>query len=205
MDNIAHFDPFHYAKSLKDMIAGEFPSLQTVAWLSQPTETQFTDLAVPAFLMSFGNPEPLTNLARNHFDDEGAYSFNMELNMMGELILPVIPQANINVDDDSNVALVAVTATHNLCAFIYAKSGGLGAGVPTIKTIDYNWSDADDPQIDEQYITASIAWSHDCFVGYTPGGSFVIPKTLYNRFTFAGGQPPDEYHEVYPDRGQPEP
>ena len=205
MSQITFFDPFHYSGVLQETIDKEFPAIETVSWLSEPADTQYTDLALPAFLMSYGNPEPLKSLVRSDFDTDGAYAFIMKINITGDLVLPAEPTANDNIVDDSNVVLLSVAATHNLCAFINTIAGGLGSGPTTIQSIEYNWSEETEDTMEDfgRYIMSTIQWSHQCFVGFNPDTFIPRPETLYNRFTLRGELPQEEPHEVYPNEEYP--
>ena len=198
MSDFALFDHFQYADKIVDLVKDTFPKFRTVAFVSDPRETDFQKLALPAFIISYADPIPMGDITQNDFDLDDAYYMKIRINLVGELVLPLFPEANPDVPDLNGHILLATAAT-NVATLIYARASEAKVISPTIEGISY------DTELDD-YHRATIRWFHDVFVGSRPEASGFNPMTVFNRFTFpVGGTPPDESHEVYPDYGEPDP
>lgn len=197
MSNFALFNHFQYADKIVDLVKDTFPKFRTVAFVSDPAETDFQKLALPAFIISYVDPIPMGDITRNDFDLDDAYYMKIRIILVGELVLPLFAEANPKVPDVNGHILLATAAT-NVAALLYAKASQAKATSATIESIAY------DTEMDD-FHRATIVWFHDMFVGSKPEASGFDPVTVFNRFTFPlGGRTPDESHEVYPDYGDPE-
>lgn len=183
--SITMLNYFTYANSLKKRIEAAFPQLNTVSWM--PTadmgavQSQYSDLAKPAFLMAFAAPDTegyksirkgvdvLDPAAQLDSDDAGDYYMGIGLNVVGYLIVPMYPEANADVPN-TNAVFLTLTAAGNLAAFISSKAGGLGgAGVAEITGIDYIGDDeTPNVEVESDYHVAEITWKHSAYVGNIP-------------------------------------
>ena len=205
------FNFFTYASNLTEMLDDEFDALQEVSFPPTAegfTDSRFADVALPAFLVNFENPE-LNILGfdwsrmSEDIEDEKSYRMPMTLKLAGYLLLPVYPEQNDEVPN-VNATVALAQAASNIAAKIYAHAKGWNCGVATINEINF----IDDSATDEErnYHVGEIHWSHEIWVGAEPGVTFVDPLQVFNRFTIpVDGETPDESYEVYPDRGEAEP
>ena len=197
------FDHFKYATGIIELIQETFPILNTVAFKSTPNETHFKDLGLPAFVMYYSGPEFLGDLARVDFDADDTYYMKIRLNVIGKLVLPDFAKANPDVDDDLNTHILLATAATNLAALIRKGGENLEAPKAHIESITYG---SDEEEVADEYHRATLHWWYEAHVGAGPELTGILPNTLFNRFTIPiGGDTQPESHEVYPDRGGPEP
>ena len=204
------FNYFTYASSIDTMLTTAFSALQTVSFpptSSGLAESRFVDIALPAFVMNFENPEvDLDRVELNRFgeelQDDDSYYMPMVVRVVGYLLLPVFAEANTGVPNVNPTVLLA-QATANVAAKIYANAVGWNCGVASIDSMSFIDDSSDDHE--RHYHVGEIHWSHSVWVGATPSDSAILATTVFNRFTFPAGVTPDESHEVYPDYGDPEP
>ena len=179
MSEVITFDHFHYANRLEEILSEAFSELQEVSF--QPTRvdltsTRYADLKLPAFLMSFDDPEIPKQSLGMRVDDEGDF-MKVLLNLVGYLVLPWVPEENEHVPD-LNPALLLSTAACNIAAKIFSKAGGLKAGIPKIVSIQLD----DDTEDDIEYHVAEIRWQHEATVGVRADASDFAPTQLFGRF-----------------------
>ena len=99
------FNYFTYASSIDTMLTTAFSALQTVSFpptSSGLAESRFVDIALPAFVMNFENPEvDLDRVELNRFGeeltDDDSYYMPMVVRVVGYLLLPVFAEANTGV------------------------------------------------------------------------------------------------------------
>lgn len=186
MSDIPLFDHYSYADSVEDLLTDAFPELQTVsfnpAW-DDGTETRFGDLAVPAFLMRYANPEILSGLLREDFDNPDAYYLKVRINVEGFMFMPWVVSENPNVPDNINLSIGLVVAVMNIAAKIQADAGGFTGGVARIDEIDL-----DEELSDDKHKVGAIRWSHEAFIGSRPDASGQVPNQLYGLFEPCPGQ-----------------
>ena len=213
MANPDLFNFFTYAENIADLIRDEFPALQEVSFPPTAegyTESRFADVAIPAFLINFENPDvadkvDLTfemNRLGDDVEDDDEYFMPMTLRVVGYLLMPVFPEANDHVPNVNPTVLLAQAAS-NLAAKIYSGAQGWNCGVARIDAINFIDDSTDDKE-GRDYHVAEIHWSHSIWVGSTPTSTAVLAGTLYNRFSLTADGFPADSTEVYPDRGDPE-
>ena len=208
------FDFFTYASSIATLIRDEFSALEEVSFPPTAegfTESRFSDVKIPAFLMNFEDPEVASrtdldfemNRLGEDVEDDDEYFMPMTLRLAGYLLMPVFAVANAQVPHVNPTVLLAQAAS-NLAAKIYSGARGWNCGVARITQIRF----IDDSTTDQErnYHVAEIHWEHDVWVGATPTSTSVLADTVFNRFAFPTEDDlPDDSTEVYPDRGEPEP
>ena len=169
------FDFYEYSDALVALIK-EFGELQEVSF--QPTRadvlTQFKDLALPAFLMAFDDPNlaEVNTTGALRVSDEGDY-MTVSINLVGYLVLPWVAGANPHIPD-VNVCHALAQATCNLASKIYSGAGGLNAGLPRIDSIEFGETD--------DYLLGTVRWSHEAVVGRHHDSLEYQPKSLFGRF-----------------------
>ena len=173
---VALFDFYEYADSLVALVK-EFGELQEVSF--QPTRedvlTHFKDLALPAFLMAYDDPN--TDLVNNttgalRTSDEGDY-MSVMINLVGYLALPWVAGANPNIPD-VNMCHALAQATCNIASKIFSGAGGLNAGLPKIDSIQFGETD--------DYLIGTVRWSHEAVVGKHADNLEYKPQTLFGSF-----------------------
>ena len=186
--SITIFNYFQYARDLKAKITTAFPALKAVSWMptagTGAVQSQYADIAKPAFLMAFTAPDfegyqsmrkgvdVLDPDAQIDSNDAGDYYMGIGLNVAGYLIVPMYVEGNEEIPN-TNAMLLTLTAAGNLAAFINSRAGGLGgAGIARITGVDYV-SDSD-AEIENDYHVAEITWQHDCYIGNIPGDECAI-------------------------------
>ena len=193
---ITLFDHFDYATNIIDVLKSRFPELNTVAFRSDPQETHFKDLALPAFVMYFANPVILNNPAQNDLDGDDTYYMKVELHVVGDLVLPDFNRGNRDVPDDVNTHILLATAATNIAALILS---GKGLRAPKTHIDDISYLDDEF----EDYHHSKIQWHHEVFVGSRPEANGLFPPdSVFNRFCF-GGEIEEESREIYPDYEAP--
>ena len=140
------FNFFTYAAGIDQMLTGAFSSLKTVAFPPTPTSQEFTesrfgDIALPAFVMNFENPElDLERMELNRLGeelaDDGSYYMPMIVRVAGYLLLPVFSESNTDVPN-VNPSVLLAQSTSNIAAKIYAQAQGWNCGVATIDSIRF--------------------------------------------------------------------
>ncbi len=194
------------------MLTSAFSALNTVSF--PPTaegfvESRYADVALPAFVMNFENPELRQDeMELNRFGedltDDASYYMPVRIRVAGYLLLPVFAESNTDVPNVNPTVLLA-QATTNIAAKIYADAVGWNCGIATINTIRF----IDDSVKDEErnYHVGEIHWSHDAWVGATPSLTPVLANTVFLRTKFPEetGTFPDDSTELLPDYGDPEP
>ena len=211
------FSFFSYAKNLTEMLRDTFPKLKEVSFPPTTegfTDSRFGDVALPAFLINFEDPEllPMAVQSLRHgeehseeLESDDIYFMPLKIRLAGYVLMPVFPEANSGVANVNATVLLAQVAS-NIAAKIHADARGedWNCSVASINQLNF----IDDSITDEErnYHVAEIHWSHDVWVGSLPEQTLFEPATVFNRFTIPeDGETPDDSHEVYPDRGDPEP
>ena len=178
MSDIPIFDHYSYADSIEALLTDAFPELQTVsfnpAW-DDGTETRFGDIAVPAFLIRFADPEILPGLIREDMDDLDAYYMKARINLEGYLLIPKVPSENPNVPN-LNPVITMTVATMNIAAKLYAEAGGFGGGPARIDAVVLEENNTGD------HFVGEVKWSHEAFIGGKPTASGQVPNQLYGLF-----------------------
>ena len=176
--SIPRFSFYTYVDKIKELVADGFPVLNSVSF--QPSEdgddAKYSDVGVPAFLMSFDDPEVLGGVMRNvdlsaaPTDDHNkllstktGYFMNIRVNVQGSLILPRFKTAGQNADD-LNMSIAVFQAATNIAALINAKAGtGAGWNCEPAKIGDITYAP------DSDYHIAIVEWSHEAVVGREAG------------------------------------
>ena len=182
MSDVHLFDHFEYATNIIAVLKNRFPELNTVAFQSDPHETHFKDLALPAFVMYFANPVYLSDPARVDPDADDTYYMKIELHVVGDLVLPDFNRGNRDVPDDVNTHILLATAATNIAALIRS---GQGLEAPQAKLGDINYFD-DEVQ---DYHHATIQWHHDVFIGSHPEAGLFGINEVINTMCIPFGEP----------------
>lgn len=214
MPNPNIFSFFTYANNFTTMLRDAFPSLQEVSFPPTAegfTESRFSDVALPAFLVNFEDPELMAGQMQSlrsgeELDGDGElYFMQLKINLAGYLLMPVFAEANTVVPNVNPTVLLAQVVA-NLTAKINACAWGEGWNCSRPSMNQLNFIDDSIVEVERNYHVAELHWSHEVWIGSEPGVTAFDPMTVYNRFTIPiDGDTPDESYEVYPDRGEPEP
>lgn len=169
---IVLFDHFEYAYKLPKLLKEQFSELQEVSFLPSRDGIlqRFADVALPAFLMHFENPVPQGGSIRD--SDEGNF-MDVEIHVRGYLVLPWVASENPHVPD-VNVSHALAAGICNIAAKIYSD---VKAGLSTLHEIEF----MDASEVGNDYLVASVHWSHDAVVGTRKDDSIEVNQ-LFGRF-----------------------
>ena len=163
--SIPRFSFYRYVDEIKELVSDHFPIFETVSFSPSDDgdDKQYSDVGVPAFLMSFQAPDFVDSVPMRDVDADGgglanrnAYYADIQVNVTGSLLLPrfkVDPQN----DDDLNMSIAVFQAASNIAALIHAKARGWNCDPAVIGNIRY--------EPDENYHVGIIEWSHRALVG----------------------------------------
>ena len=181
---IPRFSFYDYVDQIKELISDGFPILNTVTF--QPSDegedVKYSDFGVPAFLMSFGDPEFISSVPMREVDVADAsiesggalssrtgYYAKIRANVSGTLVLPRFKTDGQNTDN-LNMSIAVFQAATNIAALIFAKARGWNCDPAVIGNISY--------EADSDYHTAIIEWSHEALVGREEGDSSALGQGL---------------------------
>ena len=169
------FDHFEYAEKLPKLLKEQFAELQEVSFLPSRdgVQRQFADVALPAFLMHFESPVPRGGSIR--YSDRGNF-MDVEIHVMGYLVLPWVASENPYVPD-VNISHAVAAGICNIAAKIHSAAVGLKAGLPQMREIAF----LDAEEVGNDYLIASVHWSHDAVVGTRKDDSIEV-RQLFGRF-----------------------
>ena len=175
--SIPRFSFFEYVDEIKTLIGDGFPTLNTVSFMpsDEGDDAQYSDVGVPAFLMTFQAPTFIESSPLRAVDipdasitsggglsERTGYYLDIEVNVKGSLLLPRYKTASQNADN-LNMSIAVFQAATNIAALIYAQARGWKCGEAVIGDIRY--------KPDENYHVAVIEWSHRAYIGRETGDS----------------------------------
>lgn len=166
---IPRFSFFRYVDEIKELIADNFPILQTVSF--SPSEdgddAKYSDVGVPAFLMTFQAPDFIDDFPMRDVEVEGGgvnnkdgYFADIRVNVQGSLLLPRFQTTGQN-EDDLNMSIAVFQAMTNIAALLHAKARGWNCSKAIIGSMRY--------EPDENYHVGIIEWGHTAVVGREDG------------------------------------
>ena len=195
----ARFSFYEYHDKIIDLLVRGFPILADAGVLFMPSEDgqarRFDDLALPAFVMCWGEIEPLkVGVPMRDMEQGGRlertaggttidisdlqYYLHIQVNVTGSLVMPKFPEdadsdgKDINPDNIDPILGLHQGAT-NIAALIFAAARGWKCEEATIESIAY--------QPDENYEIMQIDWSHLAIVGRDDNASVNL-EHLYRQW-----------------------
>ena len=175
--SIPRFSFFEYVDEIKELISDGFPTLNTVSFMpsDEGDDAQYSDVGVPAFLMTFQAPDFLESFVERDIDipdasitsggglsERTGYYADIQVNVKGSLLLPRYKTEGQNADN-LNMSIAIFQAATNIAALIHAQARGWNCGEAIIGDIRY--------EPDENYHVAVIEWSHRAYIGRETGDS----------------------------------
>ena len=179
--SIPRFSFFEYVDEIKELISDGFPTLNTVSFMPSDDgdDAQYSDVGVPAFLMTFQAPDFIESFLEREIDlpDKDitsggglstitGYYADIQVNVSGSLLLPRYKTTGQNVDN-LNMSIGIFQAATNIAALIHAQARGWNCGEAVIGDIRY--------EPDENYHVAVIEWSHRAYIGRETGRQSRFP------------------------------
>ena len=200
--SIPRFSFFEYVDEIKTLISDGFPTLNTVSFMpsDEGDDVQYSDVGVPAFLMTFQAPTFLESFPLRAVDIEDkdiisggglstrtGFYIDIQVNVKGSLLLPRYKTAGQNIDD-LNMSIAIFQGATNIAALIYAQAIGWNCNQAIIGDIRY--------EPDENYHVAVIEWNHKAIIGREAGESCPFSNALATYFSLTGEDAEQQNVEV---------
>ena len=194
----ANFDHYQYASRVKSIVEETFPEFATVDFgpiRADGASTQYADLGMPAFLMTFlapdlGSIRPMqpmldadgAGLLEKVIEADTPGTFvpetfvQMRIRVSGVLFLPMNPALNDRLKDDvSNIDIYEAAAATALIVAIKSRFIGLQTADCEIESVETRFESLEEDT--EIYRATEIIWSSEVVIGWQgKEASFALHK-----------------------------
>ena len=182
----ANFDHFKYASKVKSIIEETFPDFATVAFgplREDGASTQYADLGMPAFLMTFLAPDlssvrpmqPMLDtdgmgLGEQALGDTPDTFVQMRIRVSGVLFLPMNPALNDRLKDSvSNIDIYEAAAVTCLIVAMKTRFTGIQTLDCEIESVETRFESLEEDT--EIYRATEIIWSSEVIIGWEGGST----------------------------------